>query len=97
MAGQVREWKSALGRGKNKSFWFYVFFTFDSELSESMAPTIYILCIWICTYCCTYFGGVPQVRIRCRKEWGIFQTRLADAEKKYYLDQGITPPNSTSV
>jgi hypothetical protein len=41
MAGQVREWKSALGRGKNKSFWFYVFFTFHSQFFESMAPTIY--------------------------------------------------------
>ncbi|XP_062218878.1 uncharacterized protein LOC133918821 isoform X2 [Phragmites australis] len=37
------------------------------------------------------------VRARCRKEWGIFQTRLADAEKAYYLEQGITPPNSTVV
>ncbi|KAK3152803.1 hypothetical protein QOZ80_2AG0110330 [Eleusine coracana subsp. coracana] len=37
------------------------------------------------------------VRARCRKEWGIFQTRLADAEKAYYLEQGITPPNSTAV
>jgi len=37
------------------------------------------------------------VRARCRKEWGIFQTRLADAEKAYYLERGITPPNSTAV
>ncbi|PWZ27329.1 hypothetical protein Zm00014a_040366 [Zea mays] len=37
------------------------------------------------------------VRARCRKEWGIFQTRLADAEKAYYLERGITPPNSTVV
>ncbi|TVU00153.1 hypothetical protein EJB05_53873 [Eragrostis curvula] len=37
------------------------------------------------------------VRARCRKEWGIFQSRLADAEKAYYLEQGITPPNSTAV
>jgi len=37
------------------------------------------------------------VRERCRKEWGIFQTRLADAEKAYYLERGITPPNSTAV
>uniref|UniRef100_A0A0E0CJG0 Uncharacterized protein n=1 Tax=Oryza meridionalis TaxID=40149 RepID=A0A0E0CJG0_9ORYZ len=37
------------------------------------------------------------VRARCRKEWEIFQTRLADAEKAYYLSQGITPPNSTLV
>ncbi|XP_066315601.1 uncharacterized protein [Miscanthus floridulus] len=35
------------------------------------------------------------VRARCRKEWGIFQTRLTDAEKAYYLAHGITPPKST--
>jgi hypothetical protein len=33
------------------------------------------------------------VRARCRKEWGMFQKRLADAEKAYYLGKGITPPN----
>jgi hypothetical protein len=37
------------------------------------------------------------VRARCRKEWGTFQTRLADAEKAYYRMMGITPPNSTLV
>ncbi|KAH0464366.1 hypothetical protein IEQ34_007152 [Dendrobium chrysotoxum] len=37
------------------------------------------------------------VRERCRKEWGIFQTRLADAEKAYYKKMGIAPPNATSV
>ncbi|OEL37870.1 hypothetical protein BAE44_0001112, partial [Dichanthelium oligosanthes] len=37
------------------------------------------------------------VRERCRKEWGMFQTRLADAEKAYYLEHGITPPNSTGA
>ncbi|XP_078169747.1 uncharacterized protein LOC144564102 isoform X1 [Carex rostrata] len=35
------------------------------------------------------------VRERCRKEWSMFQTRLADAEKQYYIEKGITPPNST--
>ncbi|OAY84448.1 hypothetical protein ACMD2_03869 [Ananas comosus] len=35
------------------------------------------------------------VRERCTKEWGMFQTRLADAEKAYYKERGITPPNST--
>ncbi|KAG0455393.1 hypothetical protein HPP92_024348 [Vanilla planifolia] len=35
------------------------------------------------------------VRERCRKEWGIFQTRLSDAEKVYYRTMGITPPNDT--
>ncbi|XP_008804222.1 uncharacterized protein LOC103717560 isoform X2 [Phoenix dactylifera] len=37
------------------------------------------------------------VRERCRKEWGIFQNRLADAEKKYYKKRGIPPPNTTAV
>uniref|UniRef100_A0A0E0KXL0 tRNA pseudouridine(55) synthase n=1 Tax=Oryza punctata TaxID=4537 RepID=A0A0E0KXL0_ORYPU len=35
------------------------------------------------------------VRARCRKEWGMFQTRMAEAEKAYYKMRGITPPNST--
>ncbi|RRT82107.1 hypothetical protein B296_00001043 [Ensete ventricosum] len=35
------------------------------------------------------------VRERCRKEWAMFQTRLSDAEKAYYLSMGIPPPNST--
>ncbi|XP_020110385.1 uncharacterized protein LOC109725557 [Ananas comosus] len=37
------------------------------------------------------------VRERCRKEWGMFQTRMADAEKAYYKKMGITPPNTTVV
>jgi hypothetical protein len=37
------------------------------------------------------------VRARCRKEWGMFQTRMAEAEKAYYKMMGITPPNSTLV
>jgi hypothetical protein len=39
--------------------------------------------------------SVVQVRARCRKEWGMFQTRMAEAEKAYYKMMGITPPNST--
>uniref|UniRef100_A0A0E0DKY0 tRNA pseudouridine(55) synthase n=1 Tax=Oryza meridionalis TaxID=40149 RepID=A0A0E0DKY0_9ORYZ len=35
------------------------------------------------------------VRARCRKEWGMFQTRMVEAEKAYYKMMGITPPNST--
>ncbi|WOL04429.1 hypothetical protein Cni_G13150 [Canna indica] len=44
-------------------------------------------------------GKAPWVgvRARCRKEWSMFQTRLYDAEKEYYLSVGITPPNSTMV
>jgi hypothetical protein len=38
-----------------------------------------------------------QVRERCRKEWGIFQTRMAEAEKMYYEMMGVTPPNVTFV
>ncbi|RLN04011.1 uncharacterized protein C2845_PM13G16790 [Panicum miliaceum] len=38
-----------------------------------------------------------QVRERCRQEWGMFQTRLADAERAYYLEHGITPPISTGA
>ncbi|KAK8454543.1 hypothetical protein SEVIR_5G473700v4 [Setaria viridis] len=37
------------------------------------------------------------VRERCRKEWGIFQTRMAEAEKAYYEMMGVTPPNVTFV
>uniref|UniRef100_A0A0E0H8F5 tRNA pseudouridine(55) synthase n=2 Tax=Oryza TaxID=4527 RepID=A0A0E0H8F5_ORYNI len=37
------------------------------------------------------------VRARCRKEWGMFQTRMAEAEKAYYKMMGITPPNSTLI
>ncbi|XP_020580114.1 uncharacterized protein LOC110024469 isoform X2 [Phalaenopsis equestris] len=42
-------------------------------------------------------GNAPWVgvRERCRNEWGIFQTRLADAEKSYYIKMGINPPNDT--
>ncbi|XP_058101944.1 uncharacterized protein LOC131246093 isoform X2 [Magnolia sinica] len=36
------------------------------------------------------------VRDRCRKEWTIFQGRMADAEKAYFKEMGITPPNSTA-
>ncbi|KAK1319207.1 hypothetical protein QJS10_CPB04g01519 [Acorus calamus] len=39
---------------------------------------------------------INQVRDRCRKEWAMFQARLADAEKAYYIERGITPPNSTA-
>ncbi|XP_039772303.1 uncharacterized protein LOC120640503 isoform X3 [Panicum virgatum] len=35
------------------------------------------------------------VNARCNLEWRLFRTRLADAEKAYYLEKGITPPNST--
>nr|XP_034604628.1 uncharacterized protein LOC117864610 [Setaria viridis] len=35
------------------------------------------------------------VKARCNLEWGMFRSRLADAEKAYYLEKGITPPNST--
>ncbi|KAL6646078.1 hypothetical protein ACP70R_017686 [Stipagrostis hirtigluma subsp. patula] len=37
------------------------------------------------------------VRERCRKEWGMFQTRMAEAEKAYYEMMGVTPPNVTFV
>jgi hypothetical protein len=43
----------------------------------------------------TIISSVVQVRARCRKEWGMFQTRMAEAEKAYYKMMGITPPNST--
>ena len=45
-----------------------------------------------------YPGAVyMQVRERCRKEWGLFQTRMAEAEKAYYEMMGVTPPNVTFV
>uniref|UniRef100_A0ACD5WL46 Uncharacterized protein n=1 Tax=Avena sativa TaxID=4498 RepID=A0ACD5WL46_AVESA len=37
------------------------------------------------------------VRERCRKEWGIFQTRIAEADKAYYEMMGVPPPNVTFV
>ncbi|URE04466.1 Lysine ketoglutarate reductase trans-splicing related 1 [Musa troglodytarum] len=35
------------------------------------------------------------VRQRCRKEWGMFQTRMSDAEKAYFRAMAMSPPNST--
>ncbi|CAI9111139.1 OLC1v1011281C1 [Oldenlandia corymbosa var. corymbosa] len=35
------------------------------------------------------------VRERCRNEWTMFQDRLNAAERAYYLEMGIDPPNST--
>ncbi|CAI9767914.1 unnamed protein product [Fraxinus pennsylvanica] len=35
------------------------------------------------------------VRERCRREWKMFQTRMADAEKSYYKAMGIDPPKFT--
>lgn len=32
----------------------------------------------------------PQVRERCRKEWTMFQGRMAEAEKAYFKEMGIT-------
>lgn len=37
-----------------------------------------------------------QVRERCRKEWTMFQERMASAERAYYASLGIDPPNSTA-
>ncbi|KAJ3671754.1 hypothetical protein LUZ60_007833 [Juncus effusus] len=37
------------------------------------------------------------VRERCRKEWGMFQTRMKEAEDAYYKEMNITLPNSTKV
>lgn len=34
------------------------------------------------------------VRMRCKKEWKMFQNRVANAEKTYYKSVGIEPPNS---
>ncbi|KAI9170162.1 hypothetical protein LWI28_023455 [Acer negundo] len=36
------------------------------------------------------------VRERCRKEWTMFQSRMANAERAYYKAIGIDPNNSTS-
>lgn len=36
------------------------------------------------------------VRERCRREWTMFQDRMAAAENAYYQDIGIDPPNSTA-
>ena len=39
---------------------------------------------------------VCQVRERCRREWTMFQERMATAEKAYFESMGIDPPNSTA-
>ncbi|KAL6136220.1 hypothetical protein ACLB2K_061521 [Fragaria x ananassa] len=36
------------------------------------------------------------VRERCRREWTMFQARMAGAEKAYFEEMGIDPPNSTA-
>ncbi|KAF3630533.1 putative cytochromeB1-like [Capsicum annuum] len=36
------------------------------------------------------------VRERCRREWTMFQDRMATAEMAYYKAMGIDPPNSTT-
>ncbi|KAL7261190.1 hypothetical protein ACSBR1_006768 [Camellia fascicularis] len=36
------------------------------------------------------------VRERCRREWTMFQNRVANAEKAYYTSMGIDPLNSTA-
>ncbi|KMZ60818.1 Lysine ketoglutarate reductase trans-splicing related 1 [Zostera marina] len=36
------------------------------------------------------------VRERCRKEWGMFQNRLSDAERNYFASRLYSPPNSTA-
>ncbi|CAN4079184.1 unnamed protein product [Withania somnifera] len=36
------------------------------------------------------------VRERCRREWTMFQDRVATAEMAYYKAMGIDPPNSTA-
>ncbi|XP_038972344.1 uncharacterized protein LOC103720060 [Phoenix dactylifera] len=35
------------------------------------------------------------VRERCKKEWRMFQKRLADADYAYYMEKGILPPNTS--
>lgn len=37
-----------------------------------------------------------QVRDRCRKEWTMFQGRMANAEHAYFKAMGIDPSNSTT-
>ncbi|GFY88219.1 lysine ketoglutarate reductase trans-splicing protein [Actinidia rufa] len=36
------------------------------------------------------------VKDRCKNEWTLFQSRVANAEKAYYKSMGIDPPNSTA-
>ncbi|KAM1712567.1 hypothetical protein ACFX12_023432 [Malus domestica] len=36
------------------------------------------------------------VRERCRREWTMFRARMASAEKAYFEEMGIDPPNSTA-
>ncbi|KAA8530179.1 hypothetical protein F0562_004888 [Nyssa sinensis] len=36
------------------------------------------------------------VRKRCRKEWSMFQDRMATAERAYFVAMGIDPHNSTA-
>lgn len=39
---------------------------------------------------------LAQVRERCRREWTMFQDRMATAEMAYYKAMGMDPPNSTT-
>ncbi|KAK4715973.1 hypothetical protein R3W88_014311 [Solanum pinnatisectum] len=39
---------------------------------------------------------IGVVRDRCRKEWTMFQTRVANAEKAYFKSIGVDPSNLTS-
>ncbi|XP_070672900.1 uncharacterized protein [Malus domestica] len=36
------------------------------------------------------------VRERCRREWTMFRARMASAEKAYFEEMGIDPPNTTA-
>ncbi|CAI9756316.1 unnamed protein product [Fraxinus pennsylvanica] len=36
------------------------------------------------------------VRIRCQREWNMFKSRMANAEKDYYKSMGIDPSNFTA-
>ena len=38
-----------------------------------------------------------QVRERCKKEWTMFQDRMANAETAYFQAMGIDLPNSTAT
>ncbi|KAL5718067.1 hypothetical protein ACHQM5_011006 [Ranunculus cassubicifolius] len=45
----------------------------------------------------SYGGKAPWigVRDRCSSEWQMFQSRMANAERKYFKDLGLQPPNVT--
>jgi len=59
------------------------FSTLKREADELLCDSLILCLLW-------------QVRDRCRKEWTMFQSRVANAEKAYFKSIGVDPSNLTS-